>query len=145
MNLREATIAYTKTPKTTCEPIKSSRDAAAILRRLIPDAPQERFVVLGLDSKNRAVTWTTIGVGTLTCCPVDATATLRFMVLAGCASFVLSHNHPSGDPMASAEDVALTERLRQGAKLLDVKILDHIILGFESDYFSFLDAGLLGR
>jgi DNA repair protein RadC len=56
---------------------------------------------------------------------------------------IFVHNHPSGEPTPSAEDLALTERLCRAGELLGVRVLDHVILGHEG-YFSFLDAGLLG-
>lgn len=66
----------------------------------------------------------------------------RALLREAAAGVVFVHNHPSGEPSPSADDVALTERLRRAGELLGVKVLDHVVIGREG-YFSFLDAGLL--
>ena len=67
---------------------------------------------------------------------------VRVSVLNACAAFVLVHNHPSGDPQPSADDVALTERVARAGDLLGIRLLDHVIVAADG-YASFLDNGLL--
>ena len=74
--------------------------------------------------------------------PVVPGDVFRNLVREAAAGVVFAHNHPSGEPTPSAEDIALTERLRRAGDLLGLRVLDHVILGHEG-YFSFLDAGLL--
>ena len=119
----------------------SSRDADVMLRKVLPDGSQERVVAIAMNNKNRPVGWTLLGIGTGSQCAVDLTALLRFVLLTGAPAFLLGHNHPSGDPGPSADDIELTKRISQGAQAVGLKMLDHVIIG--NGRFSFLDAGLL--
>lgn len=105
---------------------------------------EERVVVLALDAKNRVVGWHLAGKGGVTSCPADVGAILRPVLVAGAAGLVLVHNHPSGEPAPSGDDVALTDKVHRASKLLDLALLDHVIVtANRAKYFSFLDAGLL--
>jgi len=81
-------------------------------------------------------------VGGVTASPVAPADVFRALVREAAAGVIFVHNHPSGEPTPSPEDVALTERLCRAGELLGVRVLDHVILAHEG-YFSFLDAGLL--
>lgn len=102
----------------------------ALARTLIPDDAREHFGVFMLNSQNRLVAYHEVSVGTLSASPVHPREVfgpaLRIM---GVASLVLVHNHPSGDPTPSREDIRLTRQLADAARLLDLKIHDHIITG----------------
>lgn len=124
--------------------IGSSRDVDAALRPRLADADAERFVAIALDAKNRPIGEVEVARGGLTACPVSPGDVFRALIKEAAAGVVFVHNHPSGEPSPSAEDVELTERLRAAGELLGVKVLDHVIIGREG-YFSFLDAGLLSR
>lgn len=124
--------------------IGSSRDIDAALRPRLARAQSEHFIALPLDAKNRAIGEIRISVGGLTACPVAPSDVFRALVREAAAAVIFVHNHPSGEPTPSAEDVALTERLCRAGELLGVRVLDHVILGHEG-YFSFLDAGLLQK
>ena len=124
------------------EPVRSSLDVAASLRPRLRDASREHFFALTLDAKNRPVAEILIAVGGLTACAVAPSDVFRLVLREPAVGVIFAHNHPSGEPGPSAEDVNVTERLRQGGALLGVKVLDHVILGHEG-HFSFLDAGLL--
>lgn len=123
--------------------IGSSREVDAALRPRLARAQSEHFIALPLDAKNRAIGEIRIAVGGLTACPVAPSDVFRALVREAAHGVIFVHNHPSGEPTPSAEDVALTERLCRAGELLGVRVLDHVILGHEG-YFSFLDAGLLG-
>ena len=124
------------------ERIGSSRDVDAALRPRLGDADAERFVAIALDAKNRPVAEVEVARGGLSACPVSPSDVFRSLIKEAAAGVVFVHNHPSGEPSPSAEDVELTERLRAAGELLGVRVLDHVIIGREG-YFSFLDAGLL--
>ncbi|MEQ8723759.1 MAG: DNA repair protein RadC [Sandaracinaceae bacterium] len=124
------------------ERIGSSRDVDAALRPRLADADAERFVAIALDAKNRPVAEVEVARGGLSACPVSPSDVFRSLIKEAAAGVVFVHNHPSGEPSPSAEDVELTERLRAAGELLGVRVLDHVIIGREG-YFSFLDAGLL--
>jgi DNA repair protein RadC len=122
--------------------ITSSRDIDAALRPRYGQADVEHFVAVALDAKNRPIRELVIARGGLSACPVSPSDVFRALLREAAAGVVFVHNHPSGEPSPSAEDVALTDRLRRAGELLGVAVLDHVILGRDG-YFSFLDAGLL--
>ena len=141
--IREVTAVYKrgkglKVPAAIC----SSRDLAAFGRKVIPDGPQERFVAISLDVKNHPVGWSTQAIGSTGDCPVDVSALLRFVLLTGGNQLVCIHNHPSGEVAPSTDDLVLTDRVREAATLIGLRLLDHVIVA-EDGYFSFLDSGLI--
>jgi DNA repair protein RadC len=104
--------------------------------------PQEHFIALMLDSKNRVIETAIISKGTLTSSPAHPREVFKQAVRNSASGIILLHNHPSGDPTPSPDDRALTQRLAEAGVILGIRVLDHIILGGEA-YFSFKDAGLL--
>ena len=140
--VRETEITYVGEP-VSAPRIRSSRDVADFARKIIPDGPRERLVVLFLDTKNQLTGWYgfTGGLAAVAVTPSDC---FRAVVLANASSIVMVHNHPSGDTTPSVDDVALTKRMQKAGKLLEVPLLDHVIIGGDS-YFSFLDAGMLNQ
>ncbi len=123
-------------------PVTSSTDVAARYRaRLGPDTLESMHVV-GLDSRHRVRLELCVARGGISSCAVMPSDVLRPLVLNACAGGVVVHNHPSGDPSPSSEDVALTERLAEGARVLGIRLVDHVIVA-SGGHFSFLDAGLL--
>jgi DNA repair protein RadC len=127
-------------PKT---PLHHSQDVAAALRPRLGDAAREHFFALALDVKNRPVAEILVAVGGLTACAVTPADVFRLVLKEPAAAVIFAHNHPSGEPAPSTEDVRVTQRLFRAGALLGVQVLDHVILGHDR-HFSFLDAGLLG-
>jgi len=125
------------------EPVRSSQDVAAVLRPRLREDAREHFFALTLDAKNRPVAEILVAVGGLTACAVAPADVFRLVLREPAAGVIFAHNHPSGEPAPSAEDVGMTERLRKAGALLGLKVVDHVILGHDG-HFSFLDAGLLG-
>ncbi|MAQ18782.1 MAG: hypothetical protein CMN30_28795 [Sandaracinus sp.] len=120
----------------------SSRDVAAFfIPRLGPD-PMESLWVVGLDAKNRGRVVRQVARGGPAHCLVAPGDVLRVLVLNGCPSGIVVHNHPSGNVAPSPEDIGLTHRLVTGAELLGLRLLDHVIVG-GGRHYSFLDQGLL--
>jgi DNA repair protein RadC len=122
--------------------IRSSRDVQALLGARLADAEREHFVALALDVKNRPLAQLEIAVGGLSSCAVTPADAFRVLLRHAASGVIFVHNHPSGDPSPSDEDVAMTRRLLAAGQLLGVRVLDHVILGADG-YFSFLDSGLL--
>lgn len=147
---REAQVVYEKRSiadgvRMKGSRVETSREAGLHVRHAIErhgEPMVERFVCLALDARQHVIGWQTVGQGTSTACPVGIPETFRFPILCGAAAIIVGHNHPSGDPSPSPEDVALTSRLIQVSKLIGIRLLDHVIIGGESQ-FSFLDAGLM--
>ena len=115
-----------------------SRDVFDEYSIRLRDAKQETFAVILLDSKNRYLREKTVALGSLNQSIVHPREVFRPAIQGAAASVILVHNHPSGDPSPSDEDVRVTERLVEAGKLLGIQVLDHIIVG-EGRYFSFFD------
>ena len=117
--------------------------AAEVLRVYLDGVDREHFVVLLLDTQNQIIGIHTVTVGTLDASLIHPREIFKPAILANAASVVLAHNHPSGDPSPSAEDRAVTRQLRSAGSLVGIEVLDHIIVGDGSRYFSFSEAGAL--
>jgi len=130
------------TPLERGRAITSSRDVDRALRPRYARADREHFLALPLDAKNRPLAELTIAVGGLSACPIAPADVFRPLLRQAAAGVIFVHNHPSGEPSPSPDDIALTERLSAAGTLLGMRVVDHVILG-DPEYFSFLDAGLL--
>ena len=126
---------------------ESIHGAAQIAARLVPvlaGRKQEVFIALALDAKNRVTHEFRIAEGTLTSCPVRPCEAFRPLVRVGASGTIFVHNHPSGDPAPSEEDVRLTTLLAFSGETLGIRVLDHVVLGHLAHY-SFSESGLLQR
>jgi len=110
------------------------------LLRHAAHAEREGFHVVLLDVRGRLLKVAQVAEGSLSQCPVSPRDALRPAVREGAHGVVFAHNHPSGDPSPSAEDVELTERLRAAAELVGVLARDHVIVA-AGGYYSFVEAG----
>ena len=104
------------------------------------DKKREQFMVLFLDAKNRLLGIETLFEGTLTASSVYPREVVRAALDRHAAALIFAHNHPSGDPQPSPEDTALTRRLVEACRLVDLTVHEHIIIG-NGDYFSSADSG----
>lgn len=104
---------------------------------------KEVFLALLLDSKNRVLREVRISEGSLTASIVHPREVFAPVVRESAAAVLFVHNHPSGDPTPSREDLEITTRLREVGTLMGVRVLDHIIIG-SGRYVSFVDRGLMG-
>ena len=102
------------------------------LQDAFSDSRQEHFVVLLLSAKNSILRVVTVHKGTLSSTQVGAREVFREAVREGACSVIVAHNHPSGDPTPSSEDIQVTKRLVEVGILLDIPVLDHIIIGHPS-------------
>ena len=134
--VREATLDY-------YGKLGKSADAGHLLRRYLDGADREHFVAIMLDKKNQVIGINTASVGSLDSSIVHPRELFKPAILSNAAALVLGHNHLSGNPAPSAEDLTITRRLVEGGKLLGIQILDHIIIGSGSQYYSFADEGVL--
>ncbi|MBU6483134.1 MAG: JAB domain-containing protein, partial [Nitrospirae bacterium] len=114
--------------------------AADLLRPLFADVDREHFLVCGLDAKHCIIGVNVVSMGSLTMSIVHPREVFKPLILMNAAAWICAHNHPSGDPTPSQEDRVLTSRLRQGADLLGISLLDHLILT-EARSYSFADQG----
>lgn len=107
----------------------SDQNAAYELFRYLERESQEHFCAAFLNSKNGLVSTRTVHIGTLNMSVVGPREVFREAVREGAAGIVVAHNHPSGDPSPSPEDIQVTRRLKDVGEILDIPLLDHIIVG----------------
>jgi DNA repair protein RadC len=122
--------------------IRSPRDAAAYLMPAYGSRPVEQVGVILLDTKHRVMRTAVVAVGALNSTVVQPREVYREATLAGAAAIVVFHNHPSGDPCPSPEDVEITTHLAAAGTLLGIDLVDHVILG-DARYCSFKELGQL--
>lgn len=103
---------------------------------------KEMFITLHLDGKNRILALDIVSIGSLNQSIVHPRSIFSTACLSAAASILCIHNHPTGDPTPSSEDIAITRRLKEAGEIMGIKILDHIIIG-NGEYLSFVERGLL--
>jgi DNA repair protein RadC len=123
--------------------LDSSQKVFSILQRQMSQDVEE-FWVLALDSQLKLLGKALLFRGTVDSCPVHARDLIRFICLKNSSSFIIAHNHPSGNPRPSRSDVVITKRIFHISELLEIKMNDHLIMTNER-YFSFADTGFLNR
>ncbi len=122
--------------------ITSPRDAAHFLMPEYSARPVEQFGLLMLDSRHRVLRTSVLTVGTLDCAAVQPRDVFRQALLASAAAVVMFHNHPSGDPQPSGEDIELTRRTVAAGELMGIRVVDHVVLG-DGRYCSLKESGYL--
>jgi DNA repair protein RadC len=122
--------------------ITSPQDAANLMMSRLRFEEQEHFVVLLLNTKNEVLRETTVSVGTLDMSVAHPREVFRDAIRRSSAGILLAHNHPSGDPQPSPEDVQLTRQLAEAGKLLGIEVVDHVIIG-DGRFVSLREKGLL--
>lgn len=122
--------------------VRSPRDLESLLFSELSSLTQEHFVVLPLDSKNKLIGLDTVHKGTLNSSLVHPREVFKAVIRRSANSFLVAHNHPSGDPHPSKEDIEVTRRLHDGSKLLGIEFLDHLIVG-DGRLVSLRERGLL--
>jgi DNA repair protein RadC len=109
--------------------IRSPADAANLLMLEMGLLEQEHLRVVLLDTRNRVLTVTTVYKGSLNASMIRVGELFRDAIRRNSAAIIIAHNHPSGDPTPSPEDVAVTKQVVQAGRLLDIDVLDHIVIG----------------
>lgn len=120
--------------------LRSPREVATYLLPRYGAGSVEQFGVVMLDAKHRVIRATVLSVGTLDASLVHPREVFRAAAAGGAAALVLFHNHPSGDPTPSEDDVMLTDRMVQAGTLMGIDVIDHVVLG-DVRYFSFKESG----
>ena len=121
--------------------VKSPADAANLLMMEMGMLEQEHMRLILLDSKNYVLDTPTMYVGSLNTSVIRVGELFREAIKQNCAAIIVVHNHPSGDPTPSPEDVTVTELISQAGQLLDIDVLDHLIIG-QQRYVSLKERGL---
>ncbi|KAB2915443.1 MAG: JAB domain-containing protein [Bacteroidetes bacterium] len=122
--------------------IGHSKDIYDLFKPKLADLMHEEFWILLLNQGLKIIGERQVSEGGMTSTAVDARKIFRLAIDEGAASIALAHNHPSGSLKPSNEDILLTNRLKEAGKLLDVKVIDHVIVA-ETGFYSFADEGML--
>ncbi len=122
--------------------VKTPENVVDVVKGRLKDKKREHFLVISLDTRSRLIKLSEISVGSLDTSIVHPREAFKEAISASAASVVFAHNHPSGDPTASEDDIKLTKRLVEAGELMGIEVLDHIIIGDRS-YLSLKREGLL--
>ena len=124
------------------EKVTSVNDLYKIFSQYLSDLQTEEFWAIFLDQKNHVIYKTQISKGGISGTLVDVRVIFRIAIEHFATSLVVAHNHPTGNLTPSQPDISITRRIKEAGDLLDIKLLDHLIIG-ENSFFSFSEQGLL--
>jgi len=122
--------------------ITSPQDIAEIFIPILRDEIKEKFIVVCLNSANKVIKYVTISVGNLNSSVVHPREIFKVAIDNSSASIILIHNHPSGNPEPSTEDIRITKKIVESGKVLDIPVFDHLIIAGET-YTSFVEKRLV--
>ena len=128
------------------EPIKTPEDVLKVIAGELANYDREVFMVLNLKTNGQVINMNICSVGTLNASLVSPREVFKSAILSNAGAFICLHNHPSGNLEPSGEDKDITKRLMEGGRMLDIRMLDHIIVAAESaEMFSFREEGLMSQ
>jgi DNA repair protein RadC len=122
---------FARETRSNGSPVKSPGDVARIFMDEMKHFDREHFKAAFLNTKNQIIRVVTVSIGSLNASIVHPREILKPAISASAASIVLVHNHPTGDPAPSREDIEFTKRFAQCGELIGIELLDHIIIGSE--------------
>ena len=124
--------------------IRSPEEVYQAAKQLLAlhEKPQEHFCILCLNTKNKIVGVHTISIGSLNASIVHPREVFKAAILNNASRIICLHNHPSGDPEPSKEDIEITRRLVEAGEIIGIEVLDHVIIG-EQRYLSMKERGLM--
>ena len=122
--------------------LATSKLAGEYLLNILSNEKQEKVKVLGLNVKGRLERDETVVIGALNSAMIMPSDIFRMPIECGCSNIIIAHNHPSGDPTPSNEDILMTEKIKRLGDLLEIKLIDHIVIG-DGKYISIRQQKLL--
>ncbi|MBE5395387.1 JAB domain-containing protein [Brevibacillus borstelensis] len=135
--VRESSLLYPQ------RRIRMANDAVGLFLKFLQETDREQFLLLCLNAKNEPTAIHTVSVGSLDASIVHPRDVYKTAILANSAAVIVAHNHPSGDPTPSNQDLEVTKRLQEAGELLGIAVLDHIIVGTEGAYVSLREGGYM--
>nr|WP_207707616.1 JAB domain-containing protein [Desulfofundulus thermobenzoicus] len=135
--VRESSVTY------DARRINGPESVVALVRDFLEDADREKCLAVYLNTKNEPNAIHVVSVGTLNSSPVHPREVFKAALLCNAAAVILVHNHPSGDPTPSREDMGLTKKLAEVGELLGIELLDHVVVGRDGEFVSLKGRGLL--
>lgn len=133
--VKEASLLY------PARRVRMARDVVELFREFLQETDREQFFLLCLNTKNEPTAIHMVSIGSLDTSLVHPREVFKAAILANSASVIVAHNHPSGDPTPSREDICVTRNLQKAGELLGITVLDHIIVGSEGAYYSLKERG----
>jgi len=127
--VREIELRFRGRGRAVHGPLSDPSHAARFFRSIMPPDVREVFLAVYLDGRRRPIGWRVVSIGTATTALVHPRETFQPAVCLGASSVIVAHNHPSGDPNPSSEDIAVTKRLAQAGEILGIALCDHVVLG----------------
>ncbi|KAA0808411.1 DNA repair protein RadC [Bacillus licheniformis] len=124
--VKESSILYKE------RSVRSPEDGYQLMKLFLADKDREHFIVAPLNTKNQPVSINVCHIGSLNASIVHPREVMKSAILSNAASIIVGHNHPSGLPEPSKEDIEVTRRLAEAGKIIGIDVLDHIIVGDES-------------
>lgn len=122
--------------------LRNAKDVYEFIRDAVENSDRERFFAIYLDSKCRVLGVEEVSVGTVNMALFHPREMIKGAILSNAVGIIVVHNHPSGDPNPSMEDILITKKLKDASSLLEIKFNDHIIVG-AGRYFSFSEKEIL--
>lgn len=129
LEVREIEYSYDKRPK-----INGMEDVVEAVKPMIADPNKEFFIALYLNTKNGVLKQEVISIGSLNANIVHPREIFKTACMVSASNIIVAHNHPSGDPSPSREDIELTKKLFEAGKMMGIELLDHVIIGHDSNY-----------
>ena len=120
-------LLYSRPTERPC--IHSPQDAYHIIQPFLQHLDHEQLWVLVLDTRNRVMSLVALYKGSVNSSQVRVAEVFRQAILENAPAIILAHNHPSGDPTPSPDDIAITRAIKEAGDLLDIQILDHLVIG----------------
>lgn len=145
MYVRELVVSYRRRHVMSASgsrSVSTPAEAASVFASIMGEEAVEVFGFLSLTTRHHLIAYHQISRGGIDRTPVSPREVFQMALLSHAAAIVIGHNHPSGDPSPSSDDVALTWKLTQAGELIGVSVLDHVIVG-DHRYYSFKEGGRL--
>ncbi len=147
MYVRELVVSYRRrqvvAPPLHGEAVAAPAKAAAVFSAVLGNEPVEVFGMLALNTRHRLIAYHEVSRGGINATMAGAREIFQAALLSNAVAVVVGHNHPSGDPTPSADDCLLTRQVVEAGKLMGIDLLDHIVVGEDGRYYSFLESGRL--
>ena len=124
------------------EPVSNAQTAVEIMQAELSRYDREVVCIVTLNTRKQPINFNMVSMGTINTSIVDIANVLKTCILSNAESFIMLHNHPSGDPTPSAADIETTSQLESAGAMLGIRVVDHIVIG-DGSYVSFRERGLL--
>ena len=137
--VRDGTLEYDK------KAIKGPQDLAELGQKFIQNADREVFLLVCLNTRNHINCIHVVSIGTINTALVAPREVMKIAILSSAAAIACIHNHPSGNPDPSSDDIQITNRIAECGKLFGIGLIDHVIISGDGKYESFLEKGLISK